>query len=101
MPEARNATTSDAPGTATVSQRGCLKRRSILTWIVPSRHEQADLLDVGVRRSELTEDRTFVHHDDAVRQCEDFVEVLADQEDGDSFGRSFTDVRMHGLNRTD
>ena len=68
---------------------------------MPSGHEQADLLDVGVGRVELAEDRALVHHGDPVGEREDLVEVLADQQHGDAVGGGVAQVRVDGLDRAD
>src|SRR4051812_7809244 len=101
MPDARNAKTSEPAGTATMSHRGCFSLRSIRTGIVPSGHEQADLLDVGASAVELAEDCAFVHARDAVSERENLVEVLADQENRDAQAGGFAQVDVHRLDRAD
>src|SRR3954462_10014393 len=101
IPASRKAKSSEPTGTANVSQRGCVRRRSICTRIVPSGHEQADLLDVRLPGGELAEDATLVHHDDPVGEREDLVEVLSDQEDADAGLRRLPQVPVDGLDRAD
>src|SRR5487761_817780 len=101
IPETKNATTIDPAGTATSSQRGCSSLRSIRTGIPPSRHQQADLLDACLRAAGVTDDRAFVHHRDPVGEPKDLVQILADQQDGHSIGRSITEVRVHSFDRAD
>src|SRR4051812_9387614 len=99
MPDAKNAKTSEPAGTATSSQRGCRRRRSIRTWVLSTCHQQADLLDVGHLGGELAEDRALVHDGDAVREREDLVEVLAQQQHRDAPGRRLAQVAVDRLDR--
>src|SRR5437764_1064207 len=100
-PDAKNANTSEAAGTATSNQRGCRSRRSILMRIVPSRHQQADLVDARIGPRGLTDDRALVHDRDPVCKRQDLVEVLADQQHGDTFRGCVAEVRVDGLDRSD
>src|SRR5580765_3156679 len=99
MPVAKNAKTSEPTGTATINQRGWRSLRSIRTRIVPSRHQQAELLDARLGACRLADDRTLVHDRDPVCEDEDLVEVLADQEHGDAVRGRVTEIGVHGLDR--
>src|SRR5439155_505415 len=98
---AKKAKTSEAAGTATWSQRGWRSRRSIPTRIVPSRHEQADLLDARLGPRRLAHDLALVHDDDPIRERQDLVEVLADQQDTEARSRCLVEVRVDALDRAD
>src|SRR4029077_791404 len=101
IPDAKNATTIDPADTRTSSQRGCRSRRSIRTRVMPSGHQQSDLLDVRRRAFGLTEDRALVHHGDPVREREDLVQVLADQQHCDTARGCVAQIRVHGFDRAD
>src|SRR5262249_42940396 len=90
-----NATPSETSGTTNVSQRGCSSRRSIRITSAPRRPRGRA---AGVA---LADDRPLVHHDDAVGEGEDLVEVLADQEHTDTVRRSFAQVCVDRLDRRD
>src|SRR5439155_21933698 len=100
-PEAKNANTREPAGTATISRRGCRSLRSIRTRILPSCHQQADLLDARLARVEVAEDRALVHDGDPVGEREDLVEVLADQEHPDSLAGRRPQVLVHRLDGAD
>src|SRR5207248_9099392 len=100
-PEAKKANTSEPAGTTKVSQRGWRSRRSIRTGILPSGHEQADLLHVRLGARRLADDRALVHDRDPVGEREDLVEVLADQQDRDTLAGGVAQVLVHGLDRAD
>src|SRR3954471_17767709 len=95
------AKTTEATGTTTRSQRGWRRRRSILTGVVPSGHEQAELLDARAGASGLAGDRALVHDRDPVGEGEDLVQVLADQQHRDAVRGRVAEVRVDGLDRAD
>src|SRR6266498_2686375 len=101
MPVAKKANTSEPAGTATSSQRGWRSLRSIRTRILPSRHQQAELLDARIGACRLADDRALVHDRDPVGEGQDLVEVLADQEHGDAVRCRVTKVGVHCLDRAD
>src|SRR5207248_11710241 len=100
-PDAKNAKTSEAAGTATVSQRGRVSRRSIPTRIVPSGHQQPDLLDVRPGPRRLAGDPALVDDRDPVGESEDLVEVLAQQQHAHAVRRRLVQVRVDALDRAD
>src|SRR5437867_878928 len=60
-PEAKKANTSEPAGTATSSQRGWVRRRSIRSMTVTSGHHQADLVDARLGTRSLADDDALVH----------------------------------------
>src|SRR5580765_4785517 len=66
IPERTSANATAPTGTATRSQRGWWSLRSIRTGLVPSGHQQPDLLDVRAGGRELADHAALVHHRDAV-----------------------------------
>src|SRR5262245_11228462 len=101
IPERTIANTIAPSGPATSSQRGGCSLRSTPLRVVPSGHQQADLLDVRARGGELAEHAALVHDRDPVCEREDLVEILADQEHRDALGSCLAQVRVHGLDRAD
>src|SRR6478609_6782519 len=97
MPKAKNANTSEHAGPATSSQRGWRSLRSIRTRILTTRHHQAELLDARLGARGLADDRTLVHDRDPVGERQDLVEILAEQEDGNTVRGRIAQVRVPGL----
>ena len=67
----------------------------------PPRHQQSDLLDRRGAGLQLAHDLALVDDEDAVRECADLVEVLAEEQDRYAPSGGISQVRVDRLDRTD
>src|SRR5712692_9639769 len=64
-------------------------------------HHQAKVLHIGRRPRHDADDATLVDHRDAVREQEDLVQVLADEQDPDAIACGLQQETAHRLCSTD
>ena len=60
---------------------------------LPARHVQPDRLHIGGAARRLVDDRALEHHADAVGKLEQFIQVLAEQQDGGARVARIHDLR--------
>src|SRR3954452_20208427 len=67
----------------------------------PSGHQHPELVDVGPLAVALADDRALVHHEHAVGQSEDLVEILRDHQYRDTAGGCGAQQFVHVLDGAD